>query len=519
MSRVNKQIFIFLNLLSLILIIIVFLAKGLGYSKSTIFFQGYTLRMFILASTLSTIGLLALSSAERIFNIYSLPNSLNALINCFKNGISVFFNGKRKDVIIIAIIFIAAMFEVFFYNNQLSLSNKVLPYILPEHNPLWETGSENIYVIFDRNYMHVPWVWILIKTINTISLYIPFITYQGIIFAMVITLYYCIFRLGMGIALAFIFTILIMGSSIQLDHLIPFWDKYYFRAPFVLSFILITGILIKDPVGPTGILFWAFLLGAILGLGLMIRPDLNVYAIPIILTILFLVPPSKIVNLKFKIMSIFLFITVTLLFFQTCPRCSLFQSRTSHALINATTTYEQETAGLKLPKYDWNYLFTEPYTSSLSYGQARVFNPSILYENYGPVDEYAKLLISNFPADILTKSYGVVLKIMEMPFSYLLHPVGINNEFILHLYILREKLLSLFSELGFWFCLGAVLLIGTKNLRKGMYLIIMIPPLMLLPAIIHIGYYSFYLEFISFWALGFLLNCLIVGCYSIWNKV
>ena len=233
-----------------------------------------------------------------------------------------------------------------------------------------------------------------------------------------------------------------MVSSMQLDHLIPFWDKYYFRAPFVLSFILITGILIKRSYEPTGVLFWTVIAGIIMGQGLMIRPDLIVFSIVIILTILFLLPQSRKINYKFKIMSIILFATVTMLSFQTCPRCSLFQSNTGHALINATTIYEQQVAGLILPKYDWNYLLLDTYTSSLSYAQTKVFNPNILYEDYGPVDEFSKLIISNFPADLLAKFYGVTLKVLDMPFLYLLHPIGMKNEGILLFYEWRGALLQ-----------------------------------------------------------------------------
>ena len=144
---------------------------------------------------------------------------------------------------------------------------------------------------------------------------------------------------------------------------------------------------------------------------------------------------------------------------------------------------------------------------------------SILYEDYGPVDEYSKLIISNFPADLLAKSYGVVLNVLEMPFSNLLHPVGIHNEFILTLYKLRAELLSLFSGAAVWLWLGAVLLIGAINLRIGIYLLIMIPVLMLLPSIHLIGYYFFYLEFVSFWTLGYLLNSLLISSYSFMKKV
>ena len=107
MSRLNKQIFIFLIALSLIIIIAVFLAKGLGYSKSPIFFVGYTLRMFILAGILSILGLCAFFWGEKVLDSYHLPTSFKALNNCFKDGINNFFKGKRKDVIISAIIFIS----------------------------------------------------------------------------------------------------------------------------------------------------------------------------------------------------------------------------------------------------------------------------------------------------------------------------------------------------------------------------------------------------------------------------
>ena len=515
MSRLNKQLFIFLNVVSLIFVIAVFLGITLELTKTSIF-SGYTLRLLILAGIMSLVGSCALFWGDKVLESYHLPTSYKTLKYFIKGGVNNFFKEKKVDVIISVIIFIAAVFEVLFYNYQISLSSEVLPYYIYDLNPLWSEGVDNVFVVSDRSFMFVSSVWLSMKIINFISLFAPFITFHGIIFGIVITLYYSIFRLGMGRVTALICTILIMVSSTQLDHLIPFWDKYYFRAPFVLSFVFITGILIKRSFEPTGILFWTIVAGVLMGQGLMIRPDLLVFFPLIILTIVFFLPRSKKINIQLKVMAIVLFVCVTLLSFQ---RGSLAPSNNSHAFMNATSIYEQQVAGLKLPNYDWNYLLTDAYTSSISYAQSKVFNPNILFVGYGPVDEYKNLVISNFPADILTKFYGVVLKVLEMPFAYLLHPIGIKNEGILLFYELRASILSWFSGSGIWLWLVTVMIIGTSSLRKGIYCIILIPPLLLLPSIHLEGYYSFYLEFISYWTLGFVLNQIVIGACSIWKKV
>ena len=98
---------------------------------------------------------------------------------------------------------------------------------------------------------------------------LPFVFPYGILYGVTIALMYGLFRLGMGRIVAALLTLSLMISSIQLDHFIPFWDKYYLRAPIVLALVLIMGRLVNQPFTPGKTIGLATLSGAVMGLGIM----------------------------------------------------------------------------------------------------------------------------------------------------------------------------------------------------------------------------------------------------------
>jgi len=462
-------------------------------------FQGFRLKLLVLSGVLFLIGVGARFFGERVLIILQLPTSYEALIYFIKVEMDLLWRSiqkRRSDIIISGILFGAAVLVVSFYVSAFISSGA--------HGPLIP-GSNGVIVISETGFLHVPLAWVSMKFKMLFS-FIPFISAYGLLFGILVVLLYAIFRLGMGQVASIICTLSFMVSSIQLDHLIPFWDKYYVRAPFVFSLVLIMGILATRSFKPKGTVGWAIIAGIVMGQALMFRPDVMVFAVTIALTLLFFLPYSTDVTMKVKVLAVLFFAVATIFSFSTCHRCSIGRAANGHAFINGSTPFFNDRLGLTRPKYDSNYLFLDEFTSSMSFAQARVFNDSISYTGYGPVNDQVKRIIVNFPADTLARFYGAALRVMEIPFTYVLHPVGVRNEIILSFYAGRAALLNLFAGLGIWFWAVALLMISARSLRKAIFCLMLIPPLVLIAFVHLVGYYFFYLEFITYWTIGFVAH-------------
>ncbi|TRZ54087.1 hypothetical protein D4S03_00690 [bacterium] len=505
MSKLSRRLFRWLVAASVVIAGISFLVDVLGLTHVGAL-QGSRLKLIIIAGVLLLLGIGARFFGERVLRILGLSASSEALIHTTKADMAAlrFWIQKRKsDAVIAILLFGAAVLEVSVY-VPMFLSNGV-------RGGLVSAGSSDPLVVSSTGFSHVPLAWYSNQISNLLSSFAPFISPYGFLFGIVVILLYGIFRLGMGRVVALLCTLSFMLSSLQLDHLIPFWDKYFVRAPFVFCLVLIMGILVTKSFKPRGTVGLAIVAGIVMGQGLMFRPDLTIFAVSITLTLLFFIPRSEDVTLKVKFLAVLFFAVSTLFSFSTCLTCVMDRAANGHAFINSSTPFFNDRLGLISPKLDWNYLFLDEFTSSMSFAQARVFDENISYAGYGPVDDQAKRIILNFPADALARFYGAASRVMEIPFTYSLHPVGVQDKTILSLYAGRGTLLNSLSGSGIWLWAAALLMISFQSLRKGIFCLLLIPFLVLIAFVHLVGYYFFYLEFMTYWALGFVAHHSVSG--------
>lgn len=417
-----------------------------------------------------------------------LPQSKSEL----RKGILVFIEEikkniikKKTDVAIIVVLFFLSVVGVSLYQSSLA--------------------KYDLYITHGRQYLSVPIVQVIIFVWNLIKPALPLVSPFGILYGIEIIALYGIFRLGMGKVVSLLCLLSIMFSAIQMNHLMPFFDKYFIRTPFVFALIFIMGLLVTRVYKPKKIIGMSILAGLIMGVGIMFRPDLLVFGFNMILAIVLFAPKSSYANTKVKAFAILVFVLVTFFTFLTYPKGNLERKTNSHAFVNGSSTFFDERFGLKNPGYDWNYLFLDEFTSSISFAQARVQDQNLEYRDYGPVDNQRKLILSNFPADILMRFYATLLKIVEIPFEYILPPFGLNSSWISSLFKIRGMILGCLQGFGLWFLVVSLLMISGKNLRKGFFCLLLLSSLILLPFVHWLGYYFFYLEFISYWAIGFII--------------
>ena len=384
------------------------------------------------------------------------------------------------------------------YYNHLTGNQATFQYLVDGNTPVSSLGG--------KEYRHVPLAQLIVLLSRMFTAVFPSVSPLGILFGVVIVLVYGVFRLGMGRIAAGLCTLSFMISSIQLNHLVPFWDKYYVRAPVVFFLVLVLGMLVVKPFKPSRTIGLASIAGVVMGMGLMFRPDLLVFSPVIALTFFCFLPGPIRAILNVKLAALMFFILALFFSFSTCPTCSLGRGANSHAFIGGSTPFFDARLGLTAPGYDWGYLHLDTFTSSMSYAQAKVFDNDIPYRGYGPVDDQLKRIVKNFPADTLVRFYAAALKVVEIPFTYLLPPAGITSPFITAIYSGREIVLNVFAGFGPWICGAALLMISAHSLRRSIFCFLLLPSMATLVFIHIVGYYFFYLEFIGYWALGFILH-------------
>ena len=95
----------------------------------------------------------------------------------------------------------------------------------------------------------------------------------GILFGIVISISYCIFRLGMGRFLSFICAVGFSTSPIHLYNLIPSLLRDYAKAPFILFFVLIVGIAVTTSLNRNKLFILSAIAGVVIGLGLVMSTE------------------------------------------------------------------------------------------------------------------------------------------------------------------------------------------------------------------------------------------------------
>lgn len=461
--------------------------------------------------------MLLLAIAVRVFGLQALvPFPLPSSGHQVRQEVAALWRSIRarpSDIVIAFAFFCAAVVVVTLYISAFISSGvgsvtsqyhdyatgnpPAFQYVVVGNTPVCSLGGK---------FQRIPLVIIISQLSRMFTAVFPYISPLGILFGVVIVLVYGIFRLGMGRIAAVLCTLSFMISSIQLNHLVPFWDKYYVRAPFVFSLVLIMGMLMVKPFKPSRTIGLATVAGVVMGMGLMFRPDLLVFFPIIALTLFCFLPGPMHANLKVKLAALMFFVLALFFSFSTCPQCRLDRGANSHAVLNGSTPMFDARLGLISPGYDWGYLHLDDFTSSMSFAQARVLDDDIPFSGYGPVDDQLRRIVINFPADMLVRFYASALRVMEIPFTYALPPVGVTDPFITAIYSGRAVLLNLLAGSGLWLCGAALLMISAHSLRKSMFCLLLLPTLVTIVFVHLVGYYFFYLEFVTYWALGFILH-------------
>jgi hypothetical protein len=334
----------------------------------------------------------------------------------------------------------------------------------------------------------------------------------GLVYGCTLATAFGLFRLGMGRAVAFAMSIMLAVSAIHVGY-IPYLRDYA-KAPFILGLMLLMARLAMGPLQPRRVLAWAAAFGALLGIGFGFRNDLLISVPPFAAVVLLCLPGRAWAQLRLKLAALALAaLTFTIV---AWPILTAYRegSNTGHVALLGLMTPFDKPLGVEGSLYDWGHTYLDGFASvTVKSYSARVHGRFVEYlspEYDRAMVEYILQIVRQWPADIVTRAYGSVLKTLDMPFSVGVYtnptPWGIASGPVNQVYLWQQGVLRVFLGRGALVASLALLIIGGQSVFAAMTLLLFLLYYAGYPAIqFHIRHF-FHLEFIGWWAIGFVLQ-------------
>lgn len=360
-----------------------------------------------------------------------------------------------------------------------------------------QTGSTLFYAATVDPFRYVP----VRSVVDAIYPY-------GILFGSVVALAYGIFRLGMGRGLSLIGALAFMSSPIHLFNLVPSVGRAYSKAPFVLAVVFIMGLLLSKPWNYHRAFLLSVLGGVVVGIGVWIREDLMLFAVPF-LAILFFFPTGPfLADMKSKVAAALFFVLPFL--FISLPVFNQSASRGMQPVVGGFMSPMNDRLSVTTPGYDWGHLLLDEYMFDISRVQTKRQSSLVMTdsENTRANDglDYIMAIARNFPADMVTRTYAAILKVLDLPFTYILPPPGLTNPVLTTIYDWRGAILDRLAGTGIWIAGMALLFISAQSLRKATFCLFLLVYCAGYPVLQFLGKHYFFWEIIAWWMLGFLVQ-------------
>lgn len=339
----------------------------------------------------------------------------------------------------------------------------------------------------------------------------------GLFFGSVIALAYGVFRIGMGRVAAVACALGLTTSCIHLTNLPHLRD--YAKAPFTLALVLILGLLVVLPVRRWSLLALAVAYGAVLGVGYGFRTDFLV-DLPVFVLVLFaFVDGGVFRNLLLKGAATVVFLATFAIV--SWPISSVVYTQGGcqwHVSLLGLQSPFDEYLHVAPAPYDFGYAYSDGYIYQTIDGYAHRMapaSPPLAFcspEYDRQTSQYLLGIVATFPGDLATRAWGAVLQVAELPFESWASPL---KGWMAPLYEAREGLLR--SRIGWGVSLmaAAILLAGAGSVRLGVFLLFFAAYFGGYPAIQFQQRHHFHLEFMTWWAFGFLAHQAIARAWSL----
>lgn len=330
----------------------------------------------------------------------------------------------------------------------------------------------------------------------------------GLLFGATTACAYGIFRLGMGRVLSVIGSAILTMAAAGLMNLPNLRD--YAKAPFTLALVLILGLLVSLRAGRRTVLSLSAAFGAVLGVGYGFRTDF-LATLPVLPIVLFgFLEGGLTKRLLLKAAATVLFL-VTFVAVSWPALTTVYKEGGCqwHVTLLGLQKPFDEPLRIAPAAYDFGHAYSDGYMYWTIRGYAHRMEPDLeklvfcSHEYDVQSGAYLRAIVTTFPGDLATRAFGSVLQITELPFLWWAAPM---QGWLPSLYEWRAALLRPETYRGVYIVALALLLAASANLRIAAFMVFFLAYFGGYPALQFQTRHHFHLEFITWWALGFVVS-------------
>jgi len=284
----------------------------------------------------------------------------------------------------------------------------------------------------------------------------------------------------------------------------------YSKAPFLLLIVFLLGLAVTRRVSWRSVLSISAASGVVLGISYGFRPDLLIVLPAFVLALLLFLDAGWRDRFKYGAAGSAVFL---LAFYASAwPVIEAVRHTWDcqwHTTIIGLGNPQTKNLQLRAPAYDWFAGFSDEfvYATTTSYGARVTPGPGhIEYcgQAYDHVTRSFMLDVARHtPGDFLVRAYASSLQMVQLPFRWRTAPLPQVAE---PYYLIRNTITSHATEAGIVLVVTAVFLITAMSLRLGLFVVAFLLYLGGYPAAQFDNRHFFHLEFITWWAFGFLLQ-------------
>jgi hypothetical protein len=329
----------------------------------------------------------------------------------------------------------------------------------------------------------------------------------GLLFGLTVTAAYGIFRLGMGRVLAVLCALGLSLSPLHLLNLPGLRD--YSKAPFLLMLVFLLGLVVTRRPSWRSVLSISVAFGVVLGVGYGFRYDLLI-AIPLFLLAMIFLDAGWRDRLTYGFAGTAVFLVS--FYASAWPVIDAIRNAWDcrwHTMVIGLGDPQTEGMQLREPVYDWFAGFSDEfaYATTTSYAARR--QPGLGHVEYcgTAYDDVTRSFMLDVarhtPADFLVRAYASSLQMVQLPFRWRAAPIP---DVAVYYYSVRNTITSHLKEAGIFLVAIAVLFITASSIRLGLFAVAFLLYFGGYPAGQFHDRHFFHLEFITWWALGFLLQ-------------
>jgi hypothetical protein len=356
----------------------------------------------------------------------------------------------------------------------------------------------------------VGWTWRLQSRVGWLAV----APLYGMFFAATVVLLFAVFRQGMGVVLAGTITVVLAVSPLHVMYLAHLRD--YSKAPFILALVLLAARLVKRPLTFRHAALLAGGAGLLNGFAMGFRNDLLV-AVPAFVGLLLVFLDHSRFSRGWRNLALAVVYLAGFLAALT-PMASIYRSgggnSSQHLIVlGLGEPFNQELGVDSGGTYEWGYGYRDEFAHAMIAANAtRRMGSTKFLPIYGPDYDRsgADLLsqvIDHFPADMLTRAYASAIRVLELPYNQRLMLPHVEYLRLPHeVFVVRDRFQRAMAP--YWLAIVgvALCLLSIISIRIGIFVILLVLYLGAYPALQFGERHYFHLEFISWWALGFVAS-------------